>query len=170
MQYPLYLHRDGAAGFRASFPDLPRAVARGHSFDELKRMAQEVVELMYDRSEQLIPAPTCSTSELQSLDMDDGQGIWIFIEINLMRVTSKAVSVQFSLPESLLQRTWKPRRRAIVLDALFFPWVFADGLHPTPRARQCPKPLRCAASSRLSGATPTACWRTSFSIAGVHHD
>jgi hypothetical protein len=59
---------------------------------------------MYDRSEQLIPAPTCSTSELQALDMDDRQGIWMFIEINLTRVTSKAVSVQFSLPESLLLR------------------------------------------------------------------
>jgi predicted RNase H-like HicB family nuclease len=43
MQYPLYVHRDGFAGFHASFPDLPRAVARGHSFDELKRNAQEVV-------------------------------------------------------------------------------------------------------------------------------
>ncbi|MGY6119609.1 type II toxin-antitoxin system HicB family antitoxin [Paraburkholderia strydomiana] len=104
MQYPLYVHRDGDTGFRASFPDLPRAVACGRSFDELKRNAQEVVELKYDRSEQLIPAPTCSTSELQSLDIDDGQGIWIFIEINLTRVTSEAVSVQFSLPESLLQR------------------------------------------------------------------
>ncbi|WP_211612520.1 type II toxin-antitoxin system HicB family antitoxin [Paraburkholderia haematera] len=104
MQYPLYVHRDGDTGFRASFPDFPRAAARGRSFDEVKRNAQEVVELMYDRSEQLIPAPTCSTSELQSLDMDDGRGIWMFIEINLARVTSKAVSVQFSLPGSLLQR------------------------------------------------------------------
>ncbi|WP_029972082.1 type II toxin-antitoxin system HicB family antitoxin [Paraburkholderia graminis] len=104
MQYPIYVHRDGAAGFRASFPDLLRAVARGHSFDELKRNAQEVVEPKYDRSEQPIPAPTCSTSELKSLDMDDGKGIWMFIEINLARVISKAVSVQFSLPESLLQR------------------------------------------------------------------
>ncbi|MFM0140898.1 type II toxin-antitoxin system HicB family antitoxin, partial [Caballeronia grimmiae] len=57
MQYPLYVHRDGATGFRASFPDLPLAVAHGNSFDELKRDAQGVVELMYDRSEQLIPDP-----------------------------------------------------------------------------------------------------------------
>jgi hypothetical protein len=71
---------------------------------ELKRNAQEMVELMYDRSEQLIPAPTCSTSELRGLDVDDGEGIWMFIDINLTRVTSKAVSVQFSLLESLLQR------------------------------------------------------------------
>jgi hypothetical protein len=60
--------------------------------------------LMYNRSEQLIPAPTCSTAELHALDMDDGQGIWMFVDINLARVTSKAVGVQFSLLESLLQR------------------------------------------------------------------
>jgi predicted RNase H-like HicB family nuclease len=104
MQYPLYVQRDGDIGFRASFPDFPRAYVRGNSFDELKRNAQEVVELMYDRSEQLIPAPTSSTSELHALDMDDGEGIWMFIDINLERVTSKAVGIQFSLLESLLRR------------------------------------------------------------------
>ena len=104
MQYPLYVRRDGDSGFRASFPDFPRADARGNSLGELTRNAQEMVELMYDRSEQLIPAPTCSTSELHALDMDDGQGIWMFVDINLARVTSKAVGVQFSLLESLLQR------------------------------------------------------------------
>jgi predicted RNase H-like HicB family nuclease len=120
MQYPFYVHREGDNAFRASFPDLPRAVARGRSFDELKGNAQDVVELMYDRSEELIPAPTCSTSELQSLDMDDGQGIWMFIEINLTRVTSKAVSVQFSLPESLLQRVDAAAKQRCSTRSMFF--------------------------------------------------
>jgi predicted RNase H-like HicB family nuclease len=120
MQYPFYVHRDGDAAFRASFPDLPRAVARGRSFDELKRNAQEVVELMYDRSEQLIPAPTFNTSELQSLDIDDGQGIWMFVEINLTRVTSKAVSVQFSLPESLLRRVDAAAKQGRYTRSMFF--------------------------------------------------
>jgi predicted RNase H-like HicB family nuclease len=104
MEYPLYVRRDGDTGFRASFPDFPRADARGNSLGELKRNAQEMVELMYDRSEQLIPAPTCSTSELHALDVDDGEGIWMFIDINLARVNSKAVGIQISLLESLLQR------------------------------------------------------------------
>ena len=102
MQYPLYVRRDGDTAFRASFPDFPRADVRGNSFGELKHNAQKVVELMYDHSEQLIPAPTCSTSELHALDMDNGEGIWMFIEINLARVSSRAVGVQFSLLESLL--------------------------------------------------------------------
>ncbi|CAG4910097.1 type II toxin-antitoxin system HicB family antitoxin [Paraburkholderia saeva] len=104
MQYPLYVHRDSNTGFRASFPDFPNADASGYSFDELTRNAQAVVELMYDHSDQLIPAPTCNTSELHVLDMDDGEGIWMFVDINLARVTSKAVGLQLSLLESLLQQ------------------------------------------------------------------
>ncbi|AUT73994.1 type II toxin-antitoxin system HicB family antitoxin [Paraburkholderia hospita] len=104
MQYPVYVCRDGDAGFRASFPDFPRAEAQGKSFGELKRNAQKVVELMYDQSEQLIPAPTNSTSELHELDMDDGEGLWMFIDINLARVTSKAVGVQISLLEDVLRQ------------------------------------------------------------------
>jgi hypothetical protein len=37
MQYPLYIHRDGHSGFRASFPDFPNAGASGDSFGELTR-------------------------------------------------------------------------------------------------------------------------------------
>jgi predicted RNase H-like HicB family nuclease len=104
VQYPLYVHRDGDAGFRASFPDFPRAVAHGKSMDELKRDAQEAVELAYDCSEQLIPAPTCSTSELHEHEMDDGEGIWIFVDINLARVTSQASGIQVNLLDALLQQ------------------------------------------------------------------
>ncbi|CAB3772597.1 type II toxin-antitoxin system HicB family antitoxin [Paraburkholderia humisilvae] len=119
MQYPLYVHRDGDTGFRASFPNFPRAAAHGNSMDELKSDAQEAVELAYDRSEQLIPAPTCSTSELHVLDMDDGEGIWMFVDINLERVTSQAVGIQFSLLESLLQQVdLAARERHITRSAL----------------------------------------------------
>jgi predicted RNase H-like HicB family nuclease len=104
MQYPLYVHRDGGSGFRATFPDFPRADSRGATFEELKHNAQAAVESMYDGSEHLIPAPTNSTSELRALDVDDGMGIWMFIDINLARVTSKAVGIELSLLENLLQR------------------------------------------------------------------
>jgi len=104
MQYPLYVHRTGDTSFRASFPDFPRAVAHGESMDELKTDAKQAVELMYDRSEQLIPAPTCCASELHAHEMDDGEGIWMFVDINLARVTSQAVGIQVNLLDTLLQQ------------------------------------------------------------------
>lgn len=104
MQYPLYVRRDDVTSFRANFPDFPRAVAQGRSIDELKTNAKHAVELMYDRSEQLIPAPTHDASELRALDMDDGDGIWMFLDVNLERVTSQAVEIHFSLPDTLLKQ------------------------------------------------------------------
>ena len=104
MQYPLYVHRAGDTSFRASFPDFPLAVAQGTSMDELKIAAKQAVELAYDRSEHLIPAPTCDASELHAHEMDDGEGIWMFVDINLARVTSQAIGIQVSLLDTLLQQ------------------------------------------------------------------
>lgn len=85
--------------------------------DELKSDAQRAVELAYARSGQLIPAPTCSTSELHLLDSDDGEGVWMSVEINLARVTSQAVGI--SLLESLLQQVdLAARERHITRSAL----------------------------------------------------
>ena len=53
MQYPLYVHRDSDMTFRASFPDFPGADVTGNSLTELKRSAQDIVELRYNGSEQL---------------------------------------------------------------------------------------------------------------------
>lgn len=120
MQYPIYVHGDSRSGFRASFADLPLACAHGATLDELRSNAQGAVELQYDRSEQLIPAPTGSMSELQSLAMDDGHGIWMYVEINLVRVTSQAVSVEFSLPESLLRQVDACAKQRHLTRSAFF--------------------------------------------------
>lgn len=137
MKYPIYVHRDGDTGFRASFPDFPRADAHGNSLGELNRNAQEMVELMYDRSEQLIPAPTCSTSELQALDVDDGEGIWMFIDINLTRVTSKAVGVQLSLLESVLQRVDAAARERHMTLSAFITLAAVHELEPIRMQSSC---------------------------------
>ena len=128
MQYPLYVHRNGNTGFRASFPDFPTADASGDSFDELTRNAQATVEAMYDRSEQLIAAPTCSTSELQALQMDDGNGIWVFVDIDLARVTSKSVAIQFNLLESLLQQVDARSKKRGMTRSAFLTLALVDEL------------------------------------------
>jgi predicted RNase H-like HicB family nuclease len=119
MQYPLYVHRNGDTGFRASFPDLPIADASGDSFNELTHNAQATVKAMYDRSEQLIPFPTCNTTELQALQMDDGNGIWVFVDIDLARVTSKSVGIQVNLLESLLQQVDASSRKRRMTRSAF---------------------------------------------------
>jgi predicted RNase H-like HicB family nuclease len=120
MQYPLYVHRDADTSFRASFPDFPGADISGNSLEELKRHAQDIVELMYDGSEQLIPAPTCDTSELRNLEMDDGEGIWAFVDINMSRVTSRVVGLRISLREALLDQVDSAARQRHLTRSAFF--------------------------------------------------
>ncbi|PLZ03558.1 HicB family protein [Burkholderia sp. WAC0059] len=103
MQYPLYVHQTDGMRYRGSFPDFPRADASGKSFAQLARNARDRVQRIYDRSQHLIPAPTDDLHALQMLDMDDGEGIWMFVEIDLARVTSCAVHLQFSLNEGVLR-------------------------------------------------------------------
>jgi predicted RNase H-like HicB family nuclease len=128
MQYPLYVHRNGNTGFCASFPDFPTADASGDSFNELTHNAQATVEAMYDRSEQLIPVPTCNTTELQALQMDDGDGIWVFVDIDLARVTSKSVGIQVNLLESLLQQVDARSRERRMTRSAFVTLALIDEL------------------------------------------
>jgi predicted RNase H-like HicB family nuclease len=120
MQYPVYVHRDTATAFRASFPDFPGADVAGNSLEELKRNAQNIVELKYDGSEQLIPTPTCDTSELRRLEMDDGEGIWLFLDINMSRVTSRVVGLHISLREDVLNRVDSAARERHLTRSAFF--------------------------------------------------
>src|ERR1700732_3589380 len=120
MQYPLYVQRDADTAFRASFADLPEADVTGNSIEELKRNAQEAVERMYHGSEQLIPGHTCDTSELRTLEMDDGEGIWLFVNINMSKVTSRAVGFQLSLSEGLLEQVNVAARERHLTRSAFF--------------------------------------------------
>lgn len=103
MQYPLYVHRTDGMRYCGSFPDFPRADASGASFEELERNARDSVQRLYDRSEHLIPAPSDDLHALQMLDMDDGSGLWIFVEIDLAKVTSRSVYLQLSLNQDVLR-------------------------------------------------------------------
>ena len=107
MHYPLYVIRDAGGNrgvvFRASFPDFPGADAAGRSLDDVEHNARRAVEQVYAGSEQLIPVPSCD-AQLRAFEKDGGEGIWVYVDIDLARVTSKAVGLHFSVLESLLQK------------------------------------------------------------------
>jgi predicted RNase H-like HicB family nuclease len=107
-------------GFSCQLPRFPGANVAGNSLEELKRNAQDIVELRYDGSEQLIPTPTCDMSELRTLEMDDGEGIWLFVDINMSRVTSRVVGLHISLPEAVLHRVDSAARERHLTRSAFF--------------------------------------------------
>ena len=91
-----------------------------NSIEELKRNAQDAVELMYHGSEQLIPGPMCDASELRTLEMDDREGISLFVNINMSNVPSRAVGFQLSLSDSLLEQVNAAAREQHLTHPAFF--------------------------------------------------
>ncbi|WP_353192124.1 type II toxin-antitoxin system HicB family antitoxin [Pandoraea pnomenusa] len=104
MKYPIYVWQEGDSAFGAAFPDLPGVHTAADTLDELERMAQEAVELMYEDSADAIPAPTYDIHKLHAHEVDDGNGCWMFVDIDLSKVSSKAVRLNISLPERLVHQ------------------------------------------------------------------
>lgn len=102
MQYPLYVQRLDGHGYRGRFADFPWLEVDGETFDDLTRDAARLVQRMYHRSEHVIPAPTIDTSKLKTLEMDDGRGLWMFVDVDLTAVLSHSVFVQVRLRKSVL--------------------------------------------------------------------
>lgn len=103
VHYPIYVQRHDEHGHRAMFADFPWIEVDGSTFDDLAANAERLVQRMYHRSEHILPAPTSDMSALQALDMDDGEGLWTFVDIDLTNVQSNSVFVQISLRKSVLQ-------------------------------------------------------------------
>lgn len=119
MQYPLYVNRTRSTALHAHFPDFPGVDLIGQSIAEIERNAPQVVEQAYDGSEQLIAAPTHDT-ELRALETLGEDGLWVYVDIDLARVVSTAVELQFSIADSLLCRVDADARVRQMTRAEFF--------------------------------------------------
>jgi len=104
MKYPLYVWQDEGSAYGATFPDLPGVNTAADSLDDLERNAQEAVEAMYYDNDEPIPPPTHDAKKLHSHEVNDGEGFWLFVDIDLSKVSSKAVRLNISLPEQLVAR------------------------------------------------------------------
>ncbi|MBB3262022.1 hypothetical protein F4827_006898 [Paraburkholderia bannensis] len=102
MQYPLYVQQRGR-GYRGRFADFPWIEVDGETFGALTQDAASLVQRMFHRSEHVIPTPTIDTSKLKTLEMDDGRGLWMFVDVDLTAVQSHSVFVQVRLRKSLLR-------------------------------------------------------------------
>ncbi len=103
MHYPLYVKRRDGSGYRGTFADFPWLEMEGDSLDDLTLDAGRLVQRLYHRSERIVPAPTNDTSTLQALDMDDGEGLWMFVDIDLADIQSHSVFVRLCVGKCLLE-------------------------------------------------------------------
>ncbi|MCA8094687.1 type II toxin-antitoxin system HicB family antitoxin [Burkholderia anthina] len=102
MKYPIYITQHGKPRYRGVLPDFPEGDVQGDSYGELQAAAAQRVMACYDRSARLIPPPTTDMSVLQASEVDAGDGIWRFLDIDVARVTSSSVRIELCLPKHIV--------------------------------------------------------------------
>ena len=92
--------------FRDVLPRRPLALScvntSGATLEELKRNAQEAVEPMHEDGDQDVRALTHDVDSLCRMFSEDDSGCWLFVNIDLTRIGSKAVRLNISLPDRLV--------------------------------------------------------------------
>lgn len=101
MFYPAHVRKDGGGAYAVSFPDFPSCRARAGSLQGLPQAAQEAVEAHFHGKHE-IPKP--STPEAWEGRAGFAHGFWMMVEIDLSRLSTRAIRLNISLPENLVHR------------------------------------------------------------------
>ncbi len=102
MLYPIYVHKDSNSAYGATFPDFPGCFAAADEAQDLPRAAQEAVEAHYGADDEPVPEPSAPDAHAHSKEYRGG--FWMLVDIDLSRVRSRAVRLNISLPENLVQQ------------------------------------------------------------------
>ncbi|RXV65658.1 hypothetical protein D1006_37145 [Burkholderia stabilis] len=102
MKYPIYITQHVKPRYRGALPDFPEVGVEGDSYGELQAYAAQRVMARYDRSARLVPPPTTDMSVLQASEVDTGDGIWRFIDLDLTQMTSSSVRIELCLPKRIV--------------------------------------------------------------------
>ncbi|KQY21577.1 type II toxin-antitoxin system HicB family antitoxin [Rhizobium sp. Root482] len=97
------IHKDAGSDYGVSFPDFPGVVTAGTDLDDARAMAEEALALHIEglvEDYEAIPEP--STLEAVMADPDNRDGVAILVA--LKTETQKAVRVNVTLPEDVLQQ------------------------------------------------------------------
>ena len=103
MLYPIYVHKEDDSAYGAGFPDIPGCFAAADTIQELPRAAQEAVEAHFAVDSDPIPVASSPDAFIGHEDYQDG-GFWMLVDVDLNKVRSRAIRLNISLPENLVQR------------------------------------------------------------------
>ncbi|HVR48526.1 MAG TPA: type II toxin-antitoxin system HicB family antitoxin [Pseudorhodoferax sp.] len=102
MLYPIYVHKDEGSAYGATFPDFPGCFAAADELADLPRAAQEAAEAHFGADDEPIPAASAPDAWTASADYQGG--FWMLVDVDLAKIRSKAIRLNISLPENLVQR------------------------------------------------------------------
>ncbi|MDP2228130.1 MAG: type II toxin-antitoxin system HicB family antitoxin [Moraxellaceae bacterium] len=102
MLYPAYIHRDEGSAYGVTFPDFPGCFSAADELGDLPRLAQEAVEVFFEGEELNIPAPS-SPEQWENDERFEG-GYWMLLDIDLSKISTRAIRLNISLPEYLVSK------------------------------------------------------------------
>lgn len=103
MLYPVYVHLgDEKHAHGVVMPDFPGCFSGADEWEDLPRRIQEAVEVYFEGEDLEIPAPT--PLEQVARDPEYRDGVWMLVEIDLTKVSTKSVRVNISLPANLISK------------------------------------------------------------------
>lgn len=102
MLYPLYVHKEAGSAYGGQFPDIPGCFTAADALEDLPLAAQEAVAAHFGIDDDALPAP--SAPDAFEGHPDYHGGFWLLVNIDPDKVRSRAVRLNITLPEHLVQR------------------------------------------------------------------
>ena len=100
MFYLAYVHKDKKSAYGLTFPDFEGCFAAADTLEELPAAAQEAVQVHFEGESIAIPPP--SEAARWAKDKRFTGGYWMLVDIDLSKLSTKAVRLNISLPERLV--------------------------------------------------------------------
>jgi predicted RNase H-like HicB family nuclease len=102
MLYPVYVCKEAGSAYGATVPDMPGVNTAADNLEDLPAMVQEAAELMFEGEPEGPKAPT--DIERWASDKNYAGGFWMLFDVDLSKLSTKAIRLNISLPENLVHR------------------------------------------------------------------
>lgn len=105
MKFPLYLHQTDSGSFSGFVPDIIGCLFAGDTIDEVISEAHSAIDAHLEyTAEQGLPIPEAQSITAHLKDEACQGGIWAFADIDIAKYDGKAVKLNITLPQNLLNK------------------------------------------------------------------
>ncbi len=103
MRYPIVIHHDEGSSYGVTVPDLPGCFSAGDTIEQALELAPEAIA---GHIETLLmegqPIPEQRPLEIHQADAAYADGIWALVEVDLAKLSGKAVRINVTMPARVL--------------------------------------------------------------------
>ena len=102
MKYPVYVHLgDEKTAHGVIIPDFEGCYSASDDIEDLEKNINEATQVYFDGEDMPIPPPSDIRHLITHADYQDG-GIWMLVDIDTSKLSTKSKRVNITFPENLL--------------------------------------------------------------------